>query len=183
MVVSDWRNALDCGNVVCAISLDVSGAFDSVNHSVLITRLQQAGFQDHALEWLKTYLLNRMQRIKCSDALSDETRLESGVPQGSIIGPCLFNLYMAPLAKLLESKGVCHHIYTDDVLLYEEFDPKNPDAAHDNLQQALELVDMWMRDNCLLLNAEKTCAQLFHRKKLLKPKPFNLRGAEINVQS
>jgi hypothetical protein len=180
-VVSEWRNAVDKGMVVCAVSLDVSGAFDSVEHTILINRLQQAGFAGVALEWLSSYLSERTQMIKCRETTSRPMLLKSGVPQGSILGPCLFNVYMAPLAKCLENKKISHHIYADDILLYHEFFSQESSLAMKFIQDGLDLVDEWMRSNFLLLNAQKTKALLFHGKTSPIVTPLSLRGAEIPV--
>ena len=87
------------------ILLDLSAAFDTVNHKLLLDRLQSVcGIEGVALSWLKSYLSDRTQYVKLSDGCqSGSSRLETGVPQGSVLGPLLFSMYMRPLGDLLSS--------------------------------------------------------------------------------
>jgi hypothetical protein len=119
-VSSQWRAALDEGEVVCVASLDVSSAFDTVSHQIILSRLTQAGVVGTAHLWFASYLSNRCATVKFGQSRSSVLRLAHGVPQGSVLGPCLFNLYMADLCRVIESEGndVHFHVYADDVLLF-----------------------------------------------------------------
>jgi hypothetical protein len=160
-VFSDWCQLLDSGHVVCIASLDVSAAFDSVNHAILLYRLQQAGILGGAHSWFQSYVSNRTAKVKVENARSEVLKQDYGVPQGSILGPCLFNIYMASLAHELEklksqSANFNFHIYADDVLLYVGCKPDEMINTTVFLSVILSKVDDWMKRNSLLLNTSKT---------------------------
>jgi hypothetical protein len=160
-VYSDWRTALDQKKFVCVASLDVSAAFDTVNHSILLNRLIEAGVLGKAHSWLTSYLFQRTYMVKYGERFSEEYRVHDGVPQGSILGPLLFNIYMADLARCLEDLRVIHkdfnfHIYADDVLLYYSCKMQDIDRTSKSLIEIINFVDAWMTRNSLCLNVSKT---------------------------
>jgi hypothetical protein len=160
-VCSDWRNALDSGKCVCVASLDVSAAFDTVNHAILQNRLLEAGVLGKAHKWFQSYLSGRSWVVKHKDSFSEVCNVNSGVPQGSVLGPLLFNAYMASLAHLLDKIKMTHsdfnfHIYADDVLLYYACSPEDIKCASNHLGQIIIAVNEWMQKNSLQLNVLKT---------------------------
>jgi hypothetical protein len=179
-VASDWYSSLDCNQLVCVASLDVSAAFDTVNYGTLSARLIQAGIIGRAHKWFMSYMTNRSAVVQYEDAQSQPFQLSSGVPQGSVLGPTLFNLYMADLARVLQdqcgSRGLKFHIYADDVLLYVSCQPPDFPTATEVMQFSLQIVEKWMADNYLMLNLEKTGIFLLHRKSGILPDvhPFSL---------
>ena len=88
---------MDAGNITAVVLLDMSSAFDTVDHPILIQRLRSSGVAGLALQWFKSYLTGRSQFVKVNDATSDPTPLTFGVPQGSVGGPLLFSLYLSPI--------------------------------------------------------------------------------------
>jgi hypothetical protein len=171
LVSNSWRAALDAGNVVCVASLDVTAAFDTVNHNILLARLQAAGVMGCALEWFRSYLSERSAMVKYCEARSRPFALQSGVPQGSVLGPILFNCYMSDLARKIESTGdgAGFHIYADDVLLFVDCSIKDLKAGVAKLQRLLFIVESWMKSNCLQLNVDKTDLFLLHRSRSKLP--------------
>jgi hypothetical protein len=162
-VFSDWCDALDCGKVVIIGSLDVSAAFDTVSHHILQYRLMQAGVLGTALKWFSSYLENRRALVKVDEDVSDPVLFSSGVPQGSVLGPILFNIYMADLAHHLEAMRVSlieftfnFHMYADDVIVYLSCVRDDIHLGLQALRTALNSVEFWMRQNCLQLNINKT---------------------------
>ena len=163
-VKSDMLKAIENQEVTCLILLDLSAAFDTVDHRLLLTRLKfRFGFCDKVLSWIETYLCNRRQRVVVgnppSGAESDDVQLTFGVPQGSILGPVLFTLYIAPLGDICRSHNVCFHSYADDQQNYLSFRPSVEGAQEEcieTLQNCIHDIRKWMRTNLLKLNESKT---------------------------
>lgn len=168
-VTSDWRNLLANGQMVCAVSLDVTAAFDTVDHGKLVMKLYQAGVRESALQWCDSYLRQRTMRVKAGKEESGTFSMTSGVPQGSVLGPILFNVYVADLARLLESLGADFHMYADDLLLFTGFDGKTVEKTFQRLQVVLNVVDSWMRTNHLLLSPSKTSVHIFRSSRSKPP--------------
>ena len=145
------------------ILLDLSAAFDTIDHNILINTLYSCfGICDKALSWFRSYLSGREQFIKIKDCLSDSFKLLFGVPQGSVLGPLLFTLYTAPLSKIIASfKEVQHLLYADDTQIYISITPENSASSVLQLQECLKSVFAWMTSNKLKLNPDKTELILF----------------------
>ena len=114
------------------------------------------GVSGKALDWFKSYLTGRSQRIKLGNCLSSRSDLSFGVPQGSVHGPLLFTLSTTPLSSLISGHAVPHHLYADDSQLYISFLSGNSAAALNGLQSCLASVQSWMSTNKLKLNPDKT---------------------------
>uniref|UniRef100_A0A803SUT5 Reverse transcriptase domain-containing protein n=1 Tax=Anolis carolinensis TaxID=28377 RepID=A0A803SUT5_ANOCA len=154
-LVDDLRRELDRGSVTLLVLLDISAAFDTIDHGILLERLSGMGLGGTALQWLQSFLEGRSQLVKLGDTCSDPWPLTCGVPQGSILSPMLFNIYMKPLGEVIRSFGVRCHLYVDDTQLYYSFPPKSKEAPR-ILDQCLAAVLAWMRVNKLRLNPDKT---------------------------
>uniref|UniRef100_R4GDA2 Reverse transcriptase domain-containing protein n=1 Tax=Anolis carolinensis TaxID=28377 RepID=R4GDA2_ANOCA len=113
------------------------------------------GLGGTALQWLQSFLEGRSQLVMLGDTCSDPWPLTCGVPQGSILSPMLFNIYMKPLGEVIRSFGVRCHLYADDTQLYYSFPPNSKEAPQ-ILNQCLAAVMGWMRANKLKLNPDKT---------------------------
>ena len=92
-----WKKVLDKGGYICAIFMDFSKAFDTLNHDLLIAKLGTYGFETDVLRYMKSYLKNRKQRVRANKTFSEWERIITGVPQGSILGPLLFNIFLNDL--------------------------------------------------------------------------------------
>ena len=123
--INEWIPSLNCGNCIDVVYIDLSKAFDTVCHSKLIFKLEQYGLQGHLLRWIKEFLRNRTQQIKIKGYLSNPQPCNSGVPQGSVLSPILFNLYINDVVDVLSQAGVCCKLYADDVKLYFPFSPQD----------------------------------------------------------
>ena len=137
--------------------LDLSAAFDTIDHTILLRRLDNRfGVSGKALNWFKSYLTGRSQRIKLGNCLSSRSDLSFGVPQGSVLGPLLFTLYTTPLSSLVSGHAIPHHLYADDSQLYISLSSGDSVAALNGLQSCLASVQSWMSTNKLKLNPDKT---------------------------
>jgi hypothetical protein len=126
-VLTDIRHAVDRGDVAALVLLDLSAAFDTVDHEILLQRMSTSfGIQDTAIRWFRSYLINRKQFVRLADT-SSLSNVISGVPQGSVLGPLLFILYTADLIALIETHDLPAHLYADDTQIYGSCRPGNVD--------------------------------------------------------
>ena len=139
-VKADLHQAMDNQRVVCLILLNLSAAFDMVNHQLLLNRLKyRFQFGEVILDWIGSYLMERKQRVVIGDVQSDAVELSQGVPQGSVLGPILFNLYRSPLGDLCCQHNVNFHPFADDQQSYFSFQPipEEIDAGISQLQDCI----------------------------------------------
>ena len=126
-VQNDILMNLDSQCVTLLVLLDLSAAFDTVDHGVLLNRLNRSfGVRGSALQWFTSYLLNRSQHVSFNQNLSEKFNLQRGVPQGSCLGPLLFTIYASKLFEVIKNYLPQSHAYTDDTQLYLSF---NADSA------------------------------------------------------
>ena len=115
----------------CGVFLDFAKAFDTVDHKILIKKLEHYGFRGVVNQWFKSYLSNRYQRVKIGNTLSDECKIEYGVPQGSVLGPILFLLYINDIQY--SSEILKFHLFADDTsTIYSHNDLKNIEETYNN---------------------------------------------------
>ena len=140
--------------------LDLSAAFDTVDHGTLINTLEnEVGVTGECLAWIQSYLEERQQRVTINNSRSDSRTLKCGVPQGSVLGPLLFSIYTIPLAAIMRKHGILYHLYADDTQLYLEFslsDTTSRDNDIHRLEICIKDIRTWMRLNMLKLNDYKT---------------------------
>ena len=127
-VQNDILKSMDGGKVVALVLLDLSAAFDTVDHCILINVLKDLGFDGNILKWFVSYLSDREQCVKINDKSSRPSKLIYGVPQGSVLGPVLFSLYTRPLSDIIQKHGLDHHFYADDTQIYIAFKPSQAEA-------------------------------------------------------
>uniref|UniRef100_A0A8C7XI96 Reverse transcriptase domain-containing protein n=1 Tax=Oryzias sinensis TaxID=183150 RepID=A0A8C7XI96_9TELE len=155
-VTNDIRLNTDDGKVSVLILQDLSAAFDTVDHGILLHRLQDwVGICGSALFWLKSYLEDRKYFVEIGSCVSDYMALTCGVPQGSILGPLLFNLCMLPLGQLIRSNNISYHNYADDSQIYVSLTTGEYGPV-DSLSHCLQQISAWMQNNFLQLNSSKT---------------------------
>ena len=152
---NDILASVDAGKVTALTLLHLSAAFDTINHTILLRRLDWFGVIEKALDWIKSYLTGRCQRIRLGDCLSSKADLKFDIPQGSVLGPLLFTLYTTPLSSMIFEHAIPHHLYSDDSQLYVSFASGDSAAASNDLQSCMASVQSWMSTNKPKLNPNK----------------------------
>ena len=156
-VMSDLLHAADSRRVTLLGLLDLSAAFDCVDTDILLERLRKAfGVDGGALQWIRSFLVDRTQRVSFGGKLSSVGRLRCGVPQGSVLGPLLFVLYTAELFDVIADCGLTAHSYADDTQVYISTPAADAPVAVQRFAACVDRIAAWMGSNRLKLNAEKT---------------------------
>jgi hypothetical protein len=156
-IMNDLLLAVDDNKCALLIMLDQSAAFDTVNQDILLHRLQTSyGITESALAWLTSYFKDRTQAVTIRGSSSDPKMLDTGFPQGSVLGPYKYPMYTSPLFRIAKKHGVSIHMYADDTQLYVFFDDKDWKEALSRIQACIEEIRKWMVDNHLKLNEAKT---------------------------
>ena len=156
-VLSDIYSAIDNGKIALLALLDVSAAFDTVDHDILMDRLAESfGIVGQAHDWLSSFITGRTYSVRFGGTTTSPWRVRSGIPQGSILGPLLYILYTADVAALVESLGFKVHLYADDTQLYDSCSPSDAEALAIRVNTAIEAISGWMLSNRLCLNLDKT---------------------------
>jgi hypothetical protein len=155
--LSDILKALDAGDLALLALLDLSAAFDTVDHATLLQRLKVTyGLSGTVLRWFSSYLDGRTQYVRCGALKSASSVITCGVPQGSVLGPILFLLYTADLLRLIEHHQLHPHLYADDTQIYGACSPSATLQFQTRVSECVDEVSEWMRSNRLQLNTAKT---------------------------
>jgi hypothetical protein len=156
-VTDSLLSALDNRECALLVLLDMSAAFDTIDHNLLFQRLETTiGVRDKALDWFKSYFSDRSQSVCINGVSSKAVLLPYGFPQGSVVGPFGFPPYSATLSKILEKHGVKYHYYADDTQIYIFFPPAEGVNAITRMEDCIQDVRVWMEQNFLKLNDSKT---------------------------
>jgi len=156
-VLSDILLALDSGDIAVLTLLDLSAAFDSVDHATLLQRLQISyGIGGSAVAWFASYLQNRTQYVPLSATRSTELAVLYVVPQGSVLGPILFLLHTADLLQLVRRHQLHPHAYADDTQIYGSCRPSEVDMLQQRVSVCIDDMSQWMMSNRLQLNPVET---------------------------
>uniref|UniRef100_A0A3B3I0M8 Reverse transcriptase domain-containing protein n=1 Tax=Oryzias latipes TaxID=8090 RepID=A0A3B3I0M8_ORYLA len=173
-VSNDIPLANDDGDYVVLVLLDLTAAFDTVDHSILICRLQNSvGIQGTALDWFKSYLAERTMYVSLGGFESTSTQVSYGVPHGSVLGPLLFSLYLLPLGSILRKHGISFHLYADDSQIYLPL-KKKKDLSMKQLLSCLQDVKDWLALSFLSFNENKTEVLFFGPSDFSEPSQVDL---------
>ena len=143
---------MDNKQVTGLLALDLSKAFDSIDHQILLTKLKHLGCDNNVLKFFQNYLEDRTQLVKLEDILSEPKPISCGVPQGSVLGPLLFNIYINDLPHIINHSKIS--MFADDSTLYHSND--NAQELEDKLNADFMIVHQWLIAHKLCLNIEKT---------------------------
>ena len=149
----DIYDIIDDSEITLLVLLDFSKAFDTVNHILLIAKLEILGFDKNTCDWILSYLSGRSQMVKTNTETSSWIRLENGVPQGSILGPLLFTILISDMRVSIWNGS--YITYADDTNLYWESSVDNINNTITNANNVLENVRSYCVDTCLRLNEGK----------------------------
>ena len=152
-----WKEALDKGKSVGAIFMDLSKAFDTLNHDLLIAKLEAYGFFKNSLNYIQTYLRSRIQRANMNNNFRLWKDIFAGVLQGSILGPLMFNIYINNI--FLFPDNTCLYNYVDDTTLYSN--GENHNTNRDILNRNFLSLEKWFYGNYMALNPGKCCYMSF----------------------
>ena len=155
-IVNDILSALDNDNISFLFLLDLSAAFDTVDHQILLCRLNSVfGIQSTALQWFQSYLSDRYQSTSVNNSSSSPSQLMYGVPQVPILGPILFVLYTTPLSDIIANHTVNHQLFADDTQIQESAPLSEVTTLTKELNACTDDIKTWMTENQLKLNDKK----------------------------
>ena len=151
--------------------MDLSAAFDTIDHDILLSRLTEwFGIDGVVLQWVRSYLTGRSQLVKVNGVLSTPQLLLCVVPQGSVLGPLRFTMYTTPLSSIITAFGLKHHLYADDTQIYTSFVAEDITQSLIVVQNCMLAIQIWMNQNMLKLKPSKTgfmiIGNLTQRKKI-----------------
>lgn len=176
-IVEDWRLALDNGNIVGTVAIDLSKAFDCMPHGLLLAKIHAYGFSLNVCELLKSYLVDRKQRVKIGNTCSEWTSNNKGVPQGSILGPLLFNIFINDL--LYHNLHSTVYNYADDNTL--SYSSKDINQIIKYLETDCLAAMCWFRSNNMKANAEKFQLMFLSRQNTYSEHSIKLDSYDIKA--
>ena len=156
-VTDDILGALDVKKLAMLIMQDLSAAFDTVDHDILLKRMEyRLGIKGKALQWFRSYLTDRTQSVLINGTESNSAPLKYGVPQGSVLGPLLFSIYTLPLGDILRKYDVPYHFYADDNQEYAFFEVQDYKLTAHKMECLVHDMRTWYSNNFLMSNDSKT---------------------------
>jgi len=156
-IQNDLLLSINRQKVSALVLLDLSAAFDTIDHNILLSRLSSHfGITGSALNLLTSYLTNRSMSVVINSTLSPSSSVNTGVPQGSVLGPLLFSLYTSPISSIFSNSPVSFHLYADDTQLYLSFSASDSTHSLSILSSTLDSVHSWLTVNRLTVNPSKT---------------------------
>jgi len=173
-----WHKALEKGSDVCAVFLDLSKAFDKVPHRPLMDKLASLHVDRYVLRWLSDYLCQRSQCVAVNGEISTSSKVISGVPQGSVLGPLLFLIYINGISEVELHNGTII-LYADDILLHRRIQSQ---ADYLLLQKDIDSIRAWFMANYMMLNIGKCKYMVISRKRFPIQPMFSLSISNIPLE-
>ena len=186
-VVNDLFLSHSKGNISVLALLDFYSAFDTIDHPILVHRLYtDFEFSDTVLQWFSSYLTDCTHYVSLSNHCSAFAPVHSGVPQGSVLGPILFAMYIMPLSAIIDSHSIIHHSFADDLQLQMSAPPNIISELLHSMQSCISDVNAWATANMLRLNDNKTELMLVTSKRTMHlhnlPTSITIGNAQIPFQ-
>ena len=160
---------IDSRKITILTALDMSSAFDTLNHITLLLRLQHTfGLSGYVISWIRSYLTDRSSFVKIDSSSSPSTTILTGVPKGSVLGPLLFVLFISPIANVInpdqsnQNNTVSFHQYADDTQLYIGTNSSTLTTQIASIESCTQRVHNWFLNNGLHLNPSKSEAIAFY---------------------
>ena len=180
---ADLTSAIDDGQLALVAFLDLSAAFDTVDHQVLLHRMFTSyGVSSTAHRWFSSYLTDRTQSVCQSNIFTPPRSVLYRVPQGSVLGPLLFVLYSAEVGNIIDRKGLKHHCYADDTKIYSCCQPSASAGVKSDVLDCIDEITAWASSNRLQINPSKSefiwCTTA-RRTKSIPTESFDLGGSII----
>ena len=174
VMLEQWKRALDKGEYVSALFMDLSKGFDTINHDLLIAKLKAYGFSKEALKLMKSYLKNQKQKVQINNKFSSERDVIPGVLQGSIDGPLLFNLFINDLTFFIEQCILSNYANDNNSSISGE----DKELIKSMLSSDFMIVEDWFFENYMILNLEK-CYFMFIGKNVSDSELLNLNNLNL----
>jgi retron-type reverse transcriptase len=163
-LVDKITKAIDQGKYTIGIFLDLSKAFDTINHKILIKKLEYYGIRGISKDWFENYLKNRKQIVKFNQIKSKDMTITSGVPQGSVLGPLLFLLYINDIQNC--SNIISNILFADDTTIF--YSHACLKTLNQTIQEEINKIAVWLNINKLSINTEKNkvyCISVLEKEK------------------
>lgn len=161
-LVQEWKETMDEGLMIIVVFLDLKRAFETIDKEVLLQKLKEYyGVKGNVIKWIRSYLTERGQKVKYGTATSNERKVKYGIPQGSVLGPLLFILFINDISRIFNCAKF--HLFADDTIIY--LSGKNCRSTIEILNQELEKLMNWLNGNKLKINVAKTKAMMLGKKK------------------
>ena len=166
----------DCIDNICSktftgiCSFDIKKCFDSIDHDLLLAKIQFYGIKGNTLKWFRSYLTNRNQIVKLNNEQSDKQMVMTGVPQGSILGPLLFVIFVNDISQYVGTATA--NLYADDTLIYCNGDTMVD--VQEKLQNCVDDVSEWYQRNNIVVNTDKSCAMVVRSRRIIPNHPLDI---------
>lgn len=152
LMLSNWMDNIEKNQEIVAVFLDFKRAFETIDRKLLIKKLEIYGCDENALEWFANYLTDRNQKVKIDDKISESITVQNGLPQGSVLSPLLFVLYINDINLIMDHSSL--NLFADDTTMTVA--DNNPENAFKKMNHDLAKLDDWLRYNKMALNIKKT---------------------------
>ena len=170
-LVQEWSTALDSAQLVGVVFFDLKKAFDRVSLPGLLHKLKSTGLKGKALSWCESFLTGRRQRVRVGNQISGVEELHAGVPQGAILSPLFFSIYINDIVNRADAD---FNLFADDTSVYVT--AKSPEVLQQKLQNVLDKLCSWFKQWAISVNHSKSAALVLSRKRNLPPLVIHLDG-------